>query len=462
MSFFDDEQKMYVPLSIDNAATNRSGYFFSNRKVVEMALAVMPYFFLMYPMMSGGARLFPMLIVTICFGVVYIYFFRFRILEENRLRSMVNELDKNKISGLDHFWQINKLQDNGVIHYVLDASVGKELGIVVAFDRGSTVGVPKGNFTRFRQTKMQFLRELHLQGFDYTWYELPKRSETPNSLINYFNLMSTHQNEDFRKLLKLQIDINNLFVTDAEQPYVDYILIRNHNFRTLRRFRQIIQDVMDLSLATNGYILNPRILNKTEVEAFFEDYLMVDSIDANKVRRGVIVKPFDEFGKVTRIVRHDGVDVPIEFIERFDFDTYENFKSVEQILLRQDNYIQGRINDLEERKQKELDRIRKQRLKDQITDKEYKAMQQAVEEKFAIELEEIKNPTPTVAPTKVEKKSTELARGEEVIPTQDPMLINMQRKMADRFAKLREEQVKDENQELSLEERLKRQREKGE
>lgn len=462
MSFFKDEEKMYIPMSIDNAETNRTSYFFSNKKVLEMALAILPYFVLMYPLMSGGVRLIPLIIVTVCYGVIYVYFIRFRIIEESRLRDMVNELDKNKMSGLDHFWQINKLQDNGVIHYVLDPTVGKELGVVVSFDRGSTVGVPVGNFTRYRQTKMLFLRELHKQGFDFTWYELPKRSETPDSLVHYFNLMTTHADEDFRKLLKLQIDINNMFVTDAEQPYVDYILIRNHNFRTLRRFRQVIQDAIDLSLATNGYIMNPRTLNKAEVETFFEDYLLVDSIDANKVRRGVVIKPFEAFAKVTRIIRHDGVDVPLEFIERFDLDADKDYKSVEQILERKAERKEIRLRDIDSRKKKELDILRKQRLKDAITNKEYTEKMALIEAKYQSEIDKIDDAPVYEKQERKPKKPQQQERGEEVIPTDNPVIINMQRQMAERFAKLRAEQDIDEDVNLSLEERLNRQKQRGE
>lgn len=459
---------MYIPLSIDHADTNRSSYFLSNRKVVEMVFALIPYFFLIVPLMQGGARIAAIGIVTLCYGFIYIYYFRFRILEENRLRNMVNELDKNKVSGVEHFWQVNRITDDGVIHYVLDSRVGKELGVVVTFDRGSTVGVPEGNFRRFRETKRDFIRELHLQGLDFTWYELPRRQETSPALIHYFNAMTEHPNEDFRKLLKLQIDINNLFVTDAEQPYVDYILIRNHNFRTLRRFRQIVQDVIESTLLMNSYIVNPRLLNKEGVEHFLEDYLTIDALDSSKVRRSVEVKPFDHFAKVTRIVRHDNVEIPVEFIERFDLDVETDYMSIEQIMKRKEEQLNQRLKAWEERKATALERVKQQRLRDVITDAEYREQQNEINAKFEAErleiIENVDGKQKKKAAKKVKKPqqsavATETPQ-EDKVEVESPIVIHMREQMANRLAELKKKEQAAQTvveEELSIEERLRRQ-----
>lgn len=50
MGYFNDEERMYIPLTIDTADASRTGYFFSNKKVVEMVIALIPYMFMMYPM----------------------------------------------------------------------------------------------------------------------------------------------------------------------------------------------------------------------------------------------------------------------------------------------------------------------------------------------------------------------------------------------------------------------------
>lgn len=391
MGFFDDESRMYIPLTIDTTEVRRTNYFFSNRKMVEMVVALLPFIFMIYPMLQGGVRWVPIAIVSVVYAILYIYFLRFRIFEENLLRKMVQELDKNKISGLDHFWGINKIgdkgMDDGVIHY--KRLVTMERGIVVAFDRGSTVGVEEGNYTRFRQTKMDFLRELSLQKFNFRWYELPKRSETPESMVNYFNLMTEMENENFKRLLKLQIDINILYSTDTEQRYVDYILIRNKNFRTLRRFRKVVQEIIDTTLETNGYIVNARILGKSEIEEFFEDYLMIDSLDSKNIRTGTDVKPFEEFATVKRIIRQDGRDLPLEFIENYDMEDVGRGASIEDLLHREAEKDKYKEKDIERRRERELENARVQRNKDKITSKDYTNLMQEINNKYDKELDEL-------------------------------------------------------------------------
>lgn len=393
MGFFSDEKKMYIPLSIDTAETKRGSYFLSNKKVVEMVIALLPYMLMMYPMLQGGVKILPMVVITVVYAFLYTYFMRFRIFEESRLRGMIRELDKNKVSGVDHFWGINKIgsrgEDDGVIHYQRERKTTR--GLVVAFDRGSTVGVQEGNYRRFREAKMHFLRELHLQKFNFQWYEIPKRSETPEQLINYFNLMTEMENPYFKKLLKLQVDINILFSTDAEQRYVDYILIRNSNFRTLRRFKSVVQGIIDTTLETNGYIVEPRILDKSEVENFFEDILQINSLDSNNIRKGVETKPFENYAKVNRVIRKDGRELPLEFIDDFDLTDYGRGLSLEDMLVQKDKRKEYRLNDVKRRRDAELDKARIQRTKDRITDMDYKNLQTEINEKFDNEEELIHN-----------------------------------------------------------------------
>lgn len=388
MGFFDDEEKMYIPLTIDTAEVGQVSYFFSNRKMVELVVMMLPYMFMMFPMIQGGVKLAPILVVTGVYIVLYYYFIRFRILEEKRLREMIRELDENRVSGVNHFWGINKIghseADDGVIYY--ERVLRTERGLVIAFDRGSTVGVPRGNYTRFRQTKMEFLRELSVQKFNFQWYEIPKRSEMPESLRYYFNRMTEVEDPYFQKLIKLQIDINTAYTKHAEQRYVDYIVIRNTNFRTLRRFKAVVQGVIDTTLATSGYIIEPRILGKSDVERFFEDVLQIDSLDSNNIRKGVEPKPFETYASVKRIIKRDGRDLPLEFMDNFDLTNYKGGTTLEGVIEQREKRIQQSINDVNRRKELELDKIRKSRTRDDITDKEYREGLKAAEDTFAREM----------------------------------------------------------------------------
>lgn len=462
MGFFSDDRKMYIPLSIDTAEARRMNYFTSNKKMVEAVLGLAPYMFLMYPMLQGGVKLLPMFIVTAVYAVLYLYFIRFRILEESRLRKMVRELDKNRVSGVNHFWGINKIgnrgEDDGVIHYQREQKTTR--GLVIAFDRGSTVGVQEGNFRRFRETKMEFLRELHLQKFNFQWYEMPKRSETPEALVNYFNIMTEVQNPYFKKLLKLQIDINTLFATDAEQRYVDYIVIRNSNFRTMRRFKTVVQGIIDTTLDTNGYILDPRILDKEDVERFFEDVLMIDSLDSNNIRKGVQPQPFEDFAKVQRIIRKDGRELPLEFMDDFDLTDYGSGKSIEDLIAQDEKGLQYKIKDIGRRKELELDRVRIQRNKDNITDMDYKRLQDEIKERFEKELEDLMERSRLGYVEEVEETEEVVPEvvGDEIVDVEKTVKIQTRREVVENILEIEEQELQDAKDEpdMTLEEMMRR------
>lgn len=464
MGFFDDDKKMYIPLSIDNAESVKGSYFLSNKKVVEMCVALIPYMFMMYPMLQGGVRLPPMIVVTLGYIFIYGYFFRYRIMEESRLRNMLREIDKNRVSGVDHFWGINKVgskgQDDGVIHYQREVKTTR--GLVVAFDRGSTVGVAKGNYRRFRETKMSFLRELSLQKFNFQWYEIPKRSGTPDSLINYFNIMTKMENQYFKKLLKLQIDINTIFTNDADQRYVDYIVIRNSNFKTMRRFKTVIQGIIDSTLATNGYIVDPRILNKREVDDFFEDVLMIGSLDSNNIRKNVESVPFENYAKITRVVRKDGRDLPIEFMDDFDLMDYSGMVSIEGMIEKDEQKLEYKKNDVDRREKIELDKARIKRNKDLISDKEYIDEQNEIKKKFKEERESIYitndgddgkiEDEELITGLSLEKMMSE----DEEVEINPTIVVNTRKEMVDDMVNREQNELLDrlEDEELSLEQLL--------
>lgn len=451
MGFFDDESRMYIPMTIDTTDVKRSNYFLSNKKVVEMIAALLPYIFMLYPMMQGGVRWLPILIVSAGYALVYVYFIRFRILEEIRLRNMVRELDENRISGVDHFWGINKIgnkgSDDGIIHYKRMGST--ERGLVVYFDRGSTVGVEEGNYTRFRQTKMDFLREISLQKFNFQWYEIPKRSETPEALIEYFNKMTEMDNDVFRKLLKLQIDINIIYTTDTEQRYVDYIVIRNKNFRTLRRFRKVVQEIIDSTLETNGYIIDAKILGKKEVEKFFEDVLQIDSLDSGSVRKGTDVVPFENFATVQRVIRQDGRDLPLEFLDMYDLQDYSRGATLESLMDRDVKELARKEKEIDRRREVEMDKIRLQRNKDKITSFEYHNLQEEINRRFDEELELLISGAVEEIEDKVIGKGN-VEEDNEEISVEDNVQVNIGERLMEQFEEREKEEVSSEG--MSLEE----------
>lgn len=385
LSLFDNERVMYIPLSIDEVETKKISYFFSSAKIVEMVIALIPYFFLLFPLMQGG-QIIPMIIITVVYAFLFLIFFRFRIMEEGRLRRMLRELDANKLSGLNYFWGINKIGskgiDDGVIHYER-SGIATERGLVVTYNRGSLVAVPEGSYTDYREAKIRFIQELANHNFDFTWYEIPvKEDDIPPSLVHIFNRMTMMSNPVYKQLLKLQLDINVAYTIGEGIGYRDFILIRNKNFKTLRRFREIMENIVANTLAHDKYIIEPRVLNKNEVERFFGQVLMINPIDSNSIKRNVDYRPITDFAEVVRIIGQDGADVPLEFIDLTDFIEPKKKDSLEDRLEKDLRKYEENLKTIEKLEQGEILRTKTMRNNDNITDKEYNAKLAEIKSKF--------------------------------------------------------------------------------
>src|SRR5699024_3741751 len=134
-----------------------------NTKMIIVFLAILPIFLILYPLVQVNAGIVPILIVIVIYAIGYTYVLRFFVFEEMKLRKMVKDVDDNKISGIEHFWGIDKIgggeEDDGMNYYSLkDNYSGSARGLLVVMDKGSTVGVPEGHFESYRRTKEQFLR----------------------------------------------------------------------------------------------------------------------------------------------------------------------------------------------------------------------------------------------------------------------------------------------------------------
>lgn len=393
MAYFENERQMYIPLSVDEIDVSKQNYFFSNKKVIEMVIALVPYIVFLYFMLQIGSRVFPMLIFTGIYLFLYSYFFRFRILEENRLKKMLIELDNNRYSGVDHFWGINKIGDedefDGLIHYEKNSNKNVR-AYVVYFDRGSTIGVEKGNYTNFRITKQEFLRRLAEKRYDFQWYEIPKRRTLPPSLVSYFNTMTKMENEVHKKLLKLQIDINTWFITDADELYVDYIVVKCNRASDLFGFRRNLEDIIQSTLYANNYIVNPRILNKKEVEQFFEDVLLIKSLDSDHIYKGQDSIPFEKFGTVIRVIGQDEREISIDELNDYDFsDTGGN--SLEKIIEKDELEKERKIKIINKKREMELKQLKQKRLRDTISDREYKENMAEINANYDQEITEVEN-----------------------------------------------------------------------
>lgn len=387
MSYFSDDEKMYVPLSIDTVEARRSNYFFSNKKMLYAFIAFIPIFALLTPLIQAQAGLLPIMIVVVVYMVIYIYFLRFIVFEERRLKRMLRELDDNRVSEVDHFWGIDKVEDrgenDGMIYYSYKgAARGITSGLVVMLERGSTVGVPVGHYREYRKTMERFFRALHLNNLYGTVVELEREPELQESLKEYTELLKGLDNEYHQRLLRLNLSINSIYTMDKEQRYIEYVVIKQDGFN--HNFRRLVETILTDVFSTNGYIQEARILNRRELEGFLKNYLQIETLDSSNIRKSVDVEPFENFALVHRLLDDKGREVPIHLMDELDIDKYRG-KSIDQEIERLEKRERGKKKKEKEKLDIEIKKLNRLRNRERITQEEYLKRKRELEEMYTEE-----------------------------------------------------------------------------
>lgn len=383
---FDDEEIMIFPESIDDIEPNKTSYLFTTPKLIMMFVGILPLIVLSIMLLSEFG-LFPFIVFTVLYLIIYFYFVRLYVIEEPRQRESLNLLEDNKYSDCSFFWDITKVgtdvSDNGLLYMVQDGRALKR-AYVVRFDSGSIVGVPSDFLNEFRNTQQEFLRSL---GMDFKWYSIQKRPTLNKSLSYQGGNLKNIDNPDLNKLVKMQINTYIRYSMEAEQRYENYIVVINNKFETLSSFRQNLEDILTRTLRTNGAFRNVEILDKDGLDTFFSTYYLQDKLDISSIRKSGITKAFSSYAKIISVVDENGKSVPVELIDEINkmtepFKHGLTFEKATEIELSKEI----RLEELRLR-QKEFARqalVRKRR-NEEITFEEYKEQLADIETKFSKE-----------------------------------------------------------------------------
>lgn len=377
MSMFDDENKMIIPLSIDDIDANKSSYFFSTKKLVIAFVTLVPYFVLIIFIYSMLPSIPVAITFTALYLILYSWIIRTFVFEESVQKESLHELQDNKKSGFEHFWEIDKVGDNegnddGLL-YLRQDGVTLKRGLIIKFDSGSTVGVPEDFLRTYRETQQAFLRGLYQNKLSFRWYKVRKLPELNPALIKRSADIQKCDNDALRKLLKLQLNAYLRVSMDTNQRYVDYIVVTNKDFSTLSNFKNVLEDTVNNTLRTNPAFKDVAILDKSGVDDFFATYYMQDDVDTNSISKTNRTKPFSAYAKVIKIVDSDNQNVDIELLDNLN----------SQIESDSTGYALDDVFSLEERKkakleerrkkerEQEISKVRKLRIEDKLTHEDY-------------------------------------------------------------------------------------------
>lgn len=375
---FESDDKMFVPLTIDDMEVEDTSYFFNGQKLAIAAIGLLPYFIIFF-LLDYVTSIMVFVIYTAIYLTLYSFLLRFVVFEEKRQRDEMMAMENNKVSDMSYFWSWDKLgtgkRDDGMV-YIQSDGVSLKRGYIIGVDSGSVVGVPEGHYRQYRQTQQDFLRSVSALGMDVKVYNIRKRPELSPALKRYARMLRNLQgteNEALIKLSQLNIDINFLYSITLDQRYVTYYLLVNKRLENLRNFKGIVQSVVDKTFGSNIAFSNAHILTKPEVDEFLTVYFDQDAVNTSGLHKMNGFKNFSEFCDLVAVIDKEGRQVPVEIFDDIikpDLGFAGNV-SVEELTKRElEKEAQWERRRLKSYETKE-ELLMKQRREDKITHKEY-------------------------------------------------------------------------------------------
>lgn len=300
-------EKIFIPMSIDQNSTTRAGYFFSPFKSFIMIGGFIPGIpWVMYAYSSSGDNIWGLVIGLVTFLITHFYLVRFVVFEERRLKRMMRTLDENKRSGVDHFWGIDEIEDDGVIRYKY--SLGLRKAVIVKVVRGSTVGVANDFKDRYKYSNLTFTRDLLRQRFGYMKYTKLERVDLPEGIRDYNARVAKIEDENVKRVLMLNLKTIANFTKEYKSVVVDYYVVSASDPKLLSSFKPLVHDIMTKAYGGEVYFRGTKILDKSEVVQFLNDTLYVKGVRAEGYQ-AIENYSFGDFGSVFRAFDQAGREV---------------------------------------------------------------------------------------------------------------------------------------------------------
>ena len=383
---FTNQEKMFVPLTIDDLEMESQNYFFSGKKFIIASLSLLPYitifFFLDY---IPNIQVF--IIYTIAYLIGYSYILRFAVFEESRQKEQMKELENNKYSDLSYFWQLDKVgagkRDNGML-YIQSNGLSVRRAFIIEVDSGSTIGVPANAYANYRQVWQRFFRSCYRMGFELKIYNVRKKPELSESLKAYSLQLQDIENEAYRNLMQLNVETNFLYAVSEEQRYITYIEVINSRVDNLVNFKTLVEDIISKTFETDGLFSNPKILTKSGVDNMLATYFAQDRVNTRGIHRTNGYQRITEYADIVNIWDNSGHSVPFEMLDNVERESSKigsaNNKTLDDLLDQQAGEDNKWADKVEETKRQRISEIQRLRREEKISYEEYEERRAKIEE----------------------------------------------------------------------------------
>lgn len=386
-SMFEDEDNMVIPDDITDINGSKVGYLGSTGKMVFIFIGLVPIVILPLLLYNYFNSISLAIVMTILYTLVYIWGVRMYVIEEPKQKESLEDLEDNRYSGLPFIWKVERIiengEDNGLI-YLKQEDLKLQRALVIKFDSHSIIGTSEDFLFKYRESLQEFLRELRM---DFRWYKIQKKPELSPALIAQSNNIKNIKSVALSKLVKIQLNEQVRYTLNAEQRYMDYIMIINDDFTTIRNFKRIINDVLNRTLKEEGFFRDIEILDKAGVDDFLSLYYMQDTINSSAVSITNRAKPFSNYAEITEVIDEQGYVVDVETLDFIatKMDNLQRGISVEDVINKDDDR-ERRLSEKREFEKANATKINnKKRINQEITNAEYEKEKARIEKDYSVE-----------------------------------------------------------------------------
>ncbi len=354
-----DKNKLFTPLSIENTTSGQSGYFFSARKGVLIVLGFIPGIFWI-PLCSsvtiGSA--WGILFGLISFTIYYIYFLRFIVMEETNWKKIFKKLYENKMSNIDHFWDIDTISKRGIINYRYTAEGGVRKAMIIKLISSSKIGKGEDYKQDYQDNMKRIIHNLLREGCEIQIYETRESKEVPENLKSFYNNMKKIE-DPLTKEIVLE-HINNVAKITRSRKKLESMYIVVY-ITDVKKFKRIESERRYLeSMCSQGkYFKEVKTLNREEILDFIAKILCINVINRENLNKSKI-EEFRKYGEIYRVFDDKGNE------EWLDIDNMEEeIEEREEIEDGEDREDDRDIVDITEEMREEFNRKINQELEDE-------------------------------------------------------------------------------------------------
>lgn len=298
------DDKVFIPLSIESTSVKRQSYFTSGSKGLILVCSIIPAFiWIPYLTAMTKGSILGMIVGILSYLIVFSIVLRFAVFEEGRLRQIFYSLNENKVSSYKYFWGIDRIDDNGIIHYSYEGKDRIRKAFVIKLIRGNIVGKGSSYSRDFKETMRKMKSFILEKGVIVEEIQLSSNKGTPENIKHMYRNVKKIKNQKARELAQDHVNNIAFMARHSKQLETMYLVVIYEDALKFKFMESMSQTLISIA-KSSGFFKIAKQIEKHEVENFIEDYLAIRGIKSFEFPSEI--KPFENYCTIGAIYDKDG------------------------------------------------------------------------------------------------------------------------------------------------------------